>query len=98
MLLSLLYNIIDEDFSAQKEVIKFISSLPEHGTLTLGYTGGGRRITAISATHKHDDILKLLVKLATTCLGIRQLVAVRLCNNANNRKPFPLASASTIVY
>ena len=33
---------------------------------------------------KHDDILKLLVKVASTGLGIRQLVAIRVSNNASN--------------
>ena len=98
MLLSVLYNVLDEDLAAQKEIIKFISNLPENGTLTLGYTGCGKRIMPTSATHKHHDILKLLVKIASTCLGIRQLVAVRLSNNACILKPFWLASSSTIVY
>ena len=42
--------------------------------------------------------MKLMVKIAITCLGIRQLVAVRVSNNASVLKPYRLAAASTLIY
>ena len=78
--------------------VQFISKLPESSTLTFGYTGAGKRITRTSASHKHGDILNLLLKVASTSLGIRQLVAIRVSNNASNLKAFPFASSNTIVY
>ena len=98
LVLSVLHSILENDTVAQRDVVKFISSLPEGSTLTCGFTGAGKHITLTSATKKHNDIVKTLIKIAETSLGIRQLVAIRLVNNASNLKAFPIASHSTVVY